>query len=135
VEEIDVPGALDLSGGRVAFVVLAHIREVVGIIAEHTADSEWPLPRWGQLVHALLVLDEPEDKVAFLKGATADVVTVLAPEALLVYGCPGESEFSVLVEEVDSVLTGELIFFLRVIHDAWRVVVDVYRYDGFRSVD
>jgi hypothetical protein len=62
-------------------------------------------------------------------------VTVVAPKALLVYGCSGESEFSVFVNEVDSILTGEPVFFLRVVHDAWRVVGDVRGHDNFRPVD
>jgi hypothetical protein len=45
-KEIDVPWALDFSSERVAIIVLAHVGEVVGIVAEHAADGEWALP-WG----------------------------------------------------------------------------------------
>ena len=54
---------------------------------------------------------------------------------MLVDGGPGEREFSILVEEIDSVLTGELVLFFRLIDDAWRVVVDVRGHDGLRPVD
>ena len=46
-KEIDVPGVFDLSGERVAVIVLAHVGEVVGVVAEHAADGEWALP-WGR---------------------------------------------------------------------------------------
>jgi hypothetical protein len=35
-------------------------------------------------VHALLVLDEPQDEVALLEGASADSATVVVAEPLLV---------------------------------------------------
>jgi hypothetical protein len=56
-EEVDVPGALHLSGERFAFVVFADVGEVVGVVAEYAADGEWSFPRGGQLVHAFLVLN------------------------------------------------------------------------------
>jgi hypothetical protein len=56
-KEIDVPGAFDLSGEWLAIVILAQVREIVSVIAEHAAYGEWPLPLWRQLVHAILVLD------------------------------------------------------------------------------
>jgi hypothetical protein len=43
-KEIDVPGALNLSGERLAVVFFAHVREVVGVVAEYAADGEWPFP-------------------------------------------------------------------------------------------
>jgi hypothetical protein len=43
-EKIDVPGALDLPGEWLAVVVLADVGEVIGVVAEYTADSEWPFP-------------------------------------------------------------------------------------------
>ena len=46
-KEIDVPGAFDLPGERVAVIVLAHVIEVVGVVAEHAANGEWTLP-WGR---------------------------------------------------------------------------------------
>jgi hypothetical protein len=36
----------------------------------------------------------------------------MALEALLVYGYSGEGEFSILIEEIDSIPTDELVFFL-----------------------
>ena len=86
-------------------------------------------------MHALFVLDEAKDEVAFPEGATAHAATVIMAEALLADGGPGECEFSILVEEIDSVLTGELVLFFRVVDDAWRVVVDVRGHDGLRPVD
>jgi hypothetical protein len=56
-EEVDVPGALDYPGEWLAFVIFANIGEVVGVIAECTADGERSFPRGGKLVHAFLVLD------------------------------------------------------------------------------
>ena len=56
-EEVDVPGALYLFGERFAFVVLADVDEVVGVVAEYTADGGWSFPGRGQLVPAFPVLD------------------------------------------------------------------------------
>jgi hypothetical protein len=67
----------------------------------------------------LFVLDEPKDEVAFLEGATADAATMVAAEALLVNGCPGECEVSCLVDEVDVVLPSMLVLFFDIVGDSW----------------
>jgi hypothetical protein len=48
-----------------------------------------------------------------LEGAT-----VIAPEALLVYGRSGECEISFFIEEIDAVSAGALIFFFGVVCDS-----------------
>ena len=52
-EEVYIPWSLD-----VELAVPADVDEVVGVVAEYAPDGEWPFPRGGELVHALLVLDE-----------------------------------------------------------------------------
>ena len=41
-------------------------------------------------MHALLVLDQSQDQVAFLEGASPDSAVVVAAESLLVDGDAGE---------------------------------------------
>jgi hypothetical protein len=48
-------------------------------------------------VHALLALDQAQDEVALLEGATADSMAVVASEPLLVDGGAGEGEVALLV--------------------------------------
>jgi hypothetical protein len=55
-EEVNIPRSLDFPGERLAFVILADIGEVVGVVAERVADGEWPFPWRGEFVHAFLVL-------------------------------------------------------------------------------
>jgi hypothetical protein len=76
---IDVPGSLD-----VELAVAADVDEVVGIIAKHSPDGEWPFPWRRELVHALPVLDELQDEIALLEGASADSAAVVAAESLMV---------------------------------------------------
>src|SRR3954469_25512482 len=52
-EEIYIPWPLD-----VEFAVPADVDEVVGVVAEYAPDGERAFPRRGELVYALLVLDE-----------------------------------------------------------------------------
>jgi hypothetical protein len=56
-EEVDIPRSFDFPGERFALVILADIGEVVGVVAEYTADGERSFPWRGELVHAFLVLD------------------------------------------------------------------------------
>jgi hypothetical protein len=60
------------------------IDEVVCPIAEHPADNERSLPRRGQLVHALGVLDQPEYKISFAKREWTDLPAVVSLQLLLI---------------------------------------------------
>ena len=86
-------------------------------------------------MHALLVLDQPKDEVALLEGATANSAAVIAAEALLVDGSARASQVACLVSQVDSVLAGDLIFFLDVVDDSRRVVLEVSWHYCFGVVD
>jgi hypothetical protein len=46
-------------------------------------------------------------------------MTVVAAEALLIDGSPGECKVPGLVEEVDVVLASAFVFFLGVVGDPW----------------
>src|SRR3954469_7886469 len=52
-EEVYIPRPLD-----VEFAVSADVDEVVGVVTENAPDGERAFPWRGELVHALLVLDE-----------------------------------------------------------------------------
>jgi hypothetical protein len=71
-------------------------------------------PSHGGTTYACLffILDEAKEKVAFLEGATAHTMTMVSMEALWVDGSSRECKFLVLIKEIDSILTGELVFFL-----------------------
>jgi hypothetical protein len=60
-----------------------------------------------------------------LEGATTDAATVIAPDALLVYGHSREREISFFIDEINTVLASVLVFFFGVVCNSWRVVVDV----------
>ena len=66
-------------------VRLAHVGELVGVVARCPADDEGSLPWGGQLVVAGFVLDQPEHKIAFAEGNRADPPAVVPAEVLLVY--------------------------------------------------
>src|SRR3954471_5598728 len=91
-EEVYIPWSL-----VVEFAVPTDVDEVVGVVAKYSPDGEWSLPRRGELVHALLVLDEAQHQVAFLEGASPHPPAVVAAESLLVYGGARPSEVTCLV--------------------------------------
>jgi hypothetical protein len=60
------------------------VDEIVCPIAQHPADNERSLPRRGQLVHALGVLDQPKYEVSFTKRERADFPAVVSSQLLLI---------------------------------------------------
>ena len=87
-KEVGVPGALSLDSRAVAAVLLVrlYVDEVVGVIAHDPTDDEGSLPRGGELVLAGCPLDQPEHHVPLAKSERADLLAVVASQALLVDG-------------------------------------------------
>ena len=55
-------------------------------------------------MHPLRILDQSQDKVTLLKGATPDSAAVIAAEPLLIDSSAGECKFALLVEQIQGVL-------------------------------
>jgi hypothetical protein len=73
-------------------------------------------------MHSLLVLDQAQDEVALLKSATANSVAVVAAESLLVDSGMGKGKLASFVQNIESILVGELIFLLDVMDDSGGVM-------------
>jgi hypothetical protein len=56
--------------------------EAISGWADNFSDDEGSLPRRRELVHAVGLLDAPEDKVANIKGSFLDVVVVIGVEVV-----------------------------------------------------
>ena len=63
------------------------------------------------------------------------LAAVIAAEALLVDGGARASQVACLVCQVESVLAGDFIFFLDVVDDSRRVVLEVGSHYSFGTVD
>jgi len=96
-QEIDVPWALNLVLGLLRPSVVSHIGQVVRIVAKHLLDNKGAFPWRRKLVHPLPILDQTQDKVTLLKGASPDSATVIAAEPLLVDSSARECKFARLV--------------------------------------
>jgi hypothetical protein len=92
---------------------------VVSRWADNFSDDERSLPRGRELVHAVGLLDAPEDEVANIKGGFLDVAVVISSKLLIVAGLSHDCSKSLFFEavEVDTVcLFG---FSLLVELDSW----------------
>ena len=66
----------------------------------HLLDNKRAFP-WGrELVHPLRILDQSQDKVTLLKGATPDSAAVRAAEPLLIDSSAGEFKVALLVKQI-----------------------------------
>jgi hypothetical protein len=115
---IDIPGSL-----AVELAIAVDIDEVVGIIAKHSHDGEWPLPWKRELVHALPVLDESQEEIALLEAASVDLAAMVAMESLLVDRRTRASKVTCLVDDVEPVLASDFVACLRVVDDSRRFVL------------
>jgi hypothetical protein len=76
-----------------------------------------------------------QDEVAVLKGATADSAAMVAVEPLLVNGGAGEDDVTSLVQDIESVLTSEIIFLLDIVDDSGGIVFQICWHDRFGTID
>jgi hypothetical protein len=54
--------------------------------ADNFSDNERSLPRGGELVHAVSLLDAPEDEVTNVKGGFLNVAVVIASKLFIMMG-------------------------------------------------
>jgi hypothetical protein len=95
--------------------------------ADNFGDDEGSLPRGGELIHAIGLLDAPEDKVANVKGGFLDVAVVISSKLLVVTGLSHDDSKSLLFEaiEVNAACLLGLSFLVEL--DAWSSEGDVGR--------
>jgi hypothetical protein len=81
--------------------------------------AERSLPSGRELVHAIGLLDAPEDKVANIKGCFLDVVVVISSKLLIVTDLSHDCSKSLFFEavEVDAACLLGLSFLVEL--DAW----------------
>ena len=80
-------------------------------------------------------LDQPEHKVAFLKGSWPDLPIVVTTQTLLVDAGPTECQQPALFQQIDAVLMCFFCFLLGVHGDSRGVKFYVRRDDSFGTVD
>jgi hypothetical protein len=87
--------------------------------ADNFGDDEGPLPRGIELIHAIGLLDAPEDEVTNVEGHFLHVAIVIASELLAVTGFSHDSSKSLFFEaiEFDAACLFGLSLFIEL--DAW----------------
>ena len=114
---------------------LLSVNPLVGVVSQYFADDERAFPRCRQLVLAGCSLDQPEHKVAFLERSWPDLPVVVSAQALLVDAGPAECQQPALFQQIDTVLTCFLCFFLGVHGDSRGVKLYVRWDDIFGAID
>ena len=77
---VNVPWAFRL----LVIVARSHVDQVVGAVMQRFADHKGAFPRSGEFMHAIRLLDQSEDQVAFAEGAMMNSAVVVTTQALLV---------------------------------------------------
>jgi hypothetical protein len=109
--------------------------KAIGRWADNFGDDEGSLPRGRELVHAVGLLDAPEDKVTNVKGSFLNVAIMISSKLLVVMGLSHGSSKSLFFEavEVDTACLLGLSFLVEL--DAWSSEGDVGGQHGFQSID
>ena len=115
--------------------MLSNINEVVWPVVQIFADHKGPFPRWGQLVHIRLILDEPEHQVTFLKGSGLNPAAVITAQVLLVNRRAGCCQVTLLIQQVKCLPTCLLIVSFYVSRHSGRVMMDVARKTRLCSIN
>jgi hypothetical protein len=74
--------------------------EAISGWAYNFGDDEGSLPRGGELVHSIGLLDAPEDEVANVEGSFLNVVVLITSKLLIVTGLSHDSSKSLFFEAV-----------------------------------
>jgi hypothetical protein len=95
--------------------------------ADNFGDDEGSLPRRRELMHAIGLLDAPEDEVANVEGSFLNVTIMIASELLVMTGLSHDSSKSLFFEaiEVDAACLLGISFLVEL--DAWSSKGDVGR--------
>jgi hypothetical protein len=106
--------------------------EAISGWADNFCDDEGSFPRGGEIVHAIGLLDAPEDEVTNIEGSFLNVAVMIASKLLVVTVLSHDSSEPLLFEavEVDAACWVGLSFHVEL--DAWSSKGDV---GGSRASD
>jgi hypothetical protein len=93
--------------------------ETISGWADNFDDDEGSLPRGGELVHAVGLLDAPEDEVTNVEGSFLNVAVVIASKLLVATGLSHDSSKPLFFEAVEVDATCLLGLSFHVELDAW----------------
>jgi hypothetical protein len=93
--------------------------------ADNFGDDEGSFPRGRELVHAVSLLDAPEDEIANAEGSFLNVAVVVASKLLAVMGLSHDSSKSLLFKAIEVDATGLLGFSFLVELYVWSFEGDV----------
>jgi hypothetical protein len=99
--------------------------EAISGWADNFSDDEGSLPKGREFVHAIGLLDAPEDEVSNIKGSFLDVTVMVTPKLLVVMGLSHDSSKSLFFEavEVNAACLLGLSFLVEL--DAWSSEGDI----------
>jgi hypothetical protein len=112
---------------RVWYSLSASPLKLISGWADNFSDDKRSLPRGRELVHAVSLLDAPEDEVANVEGGFLDVAVVISSKLLVMTGLSHDGNESLFFEaiEVDVECLLGLSFLGEL--DAWSSKGDVGR--------
>jgi hypothetical protein len=99
--------------------------EAISGWADNFGDDEGSLPRGRELVHAISLLDAPEDEVTNVEGSFVYVAVVIASKLLVVAGLSHDSSEPLFFKAVEVGAACLLGFSFLVELDAWSSKGDV----------
>jgi hypothetical protein len=104
---------------RVWYSLFVAPLEAISEWADNFSDNEGSFPRGEELMHAVGLLDAPEDEVANIKGSFLNVVVMIASKLLIVMGLSHDSGEPLFFEvvEVDAACLFGLSFLVEL--DVW----------------
>jgi hypothetical protein len=99
--------------------------EAVSGWANNFSDDEGSLPRGRELVHAVGLLNAPEDEIANVEGSFLNVAVVITSKLFIVTGLSHDNNEPLLFEvvEVDAPCLLDLSFLVEL--DAWSFKGDI----------
>jgi hypothetical protein len=95
--------------------------------ADNFSDDERSLPRGRELVHAVSLLDAPEDEVIDVEGGFLDVAGVISSKLLIMTSLSHDGNKSLFFEAIEVDVTCLLGLSFLVELDAWSLKGDVGR--------
>jgi hypothetical protein len=105
--------------------------EVISGWADNFSGDQGSFPRGRELVHAVGLLDAPEDEVANVEGIFLNIAVVISSKLLVVTSLSHDSSKPLLLKVVEVDATGLLGFSFFVELYAWSSERDVGRQYGF----
>jgi hypothetical protein len=109
--------------------------EAISGWADNFGGDEGSLPRGRELVHAICLLDAPEDEVANVEGSFLNIAVTITSKLLVGTGLSHDNIKSLFFEavKVDAACLLSLSFLIEL--DVWSSKGGIGGYHIFRSVD